>query len=44
MLQNYPNPFNPETIISYNLSSDSEVELVVYNILGKRIAELVKEK
>ena len=41
--QNYPNPFNPETIISFKLSAVSNVNLKVYDMLGKEVATLVNE-
>jgi M6 family metalloprotease-like protein len=39
--QNYPNPFNPTTTISYTLKKDGVVQLRVFDILGKVVAELV---
>ena len=42
--QNYPNPFNPVTNISWQLAVTSEVDLSIYNILGKKVYTLVSEK
>jgi hypothetical protein len=44
LLQNYPNPFNPSTNIRFSLKYESEVRLVVYNILGEMIQELINNK
>jgi hypothetical protein len=42
--QNYPNPFNPETKIEFSLPVTSEVQIVIYNILGQQVATLINEQ
>ena len=37
LAQNYPNPFNPETWIPYQLSSDSNVTIKIYDVSGQSI-------
>ncbi len=41
---NYPNPFNPTTKIVFDVPAQANVSLVVYNILGEKIAELLNNE
>lgn len=39
--QNYPNPFNPATNISFEVPSATNVVLEIYDMLGRKVDELV---
>ena len=41
--QNFPNPFNPTTTFRFDLPGESEVQLAVYDMLGREVAFLVRE-
>ena len=40
LLANYPNPFNPETWIPYELATDTNVKVTIYNTQGVVIRSL----
>jgi hypothetical protein len=50
--QNYPNPFNPSTAIRFDIplvkstrsGEKSKVKIIVYDVLGKQLAELINEE
>ncbi|PIS45967.1 MAG: hypothetical protein COT22_02490, partial [Ignavibacteria bacterium CG08_land_8_20_14_0_20_37_9] len=42
--QNYPNPFNPTTMINYELPSKARVSLILFDILGRKVAALIDEE
>lgn len=40
---NYPNPFNPSTRINYNVEIAGDVSLIIYDMTGRQVKELVNE-
>ena len=44
LLQNYPNPFNLATEIRYQLPEASEVQIIIYDLLGQELRRLVEER
>jgi M6 family metalloprotease-like protein len=41
LFNNYPNPFNPSTKIKFALPGSGYVKLIIYDILGSKVATLV---
>ena len=41
LLGNYPNPFNPSTTIEFSLPEAGFAQLVIYNVMGQKVRELV---
>lgn len=42
--QNYPNPFNPSTQIQYSIAEAGLVNIRVFDILGRQVADLVNKQ
>ncbi len=42
--QNYPNPFNPTTTIKFNIPSNQNVKINIYNSIGQLVTELVNKE
>ena len=40
---NFPNPFNPETQIRFEIGKQENVQLVIYDLLGRKVRTLVNE-
>ena len=41
LYQNYPNPFNPSTTLNYYLPSSTSVRLIIYDMLGNVVNNLI---
>ncbi len=41
LYQNFPNPFNPSTTIKFNIDKTGIVRLCIYDMLGKKVIELL---
>jgi len=44
LYQNHPNPFNPSTEINFYILVTGNTSLVVYNVLGQKVATLVNQE
>ncbi len=42
--QNYPNPFNPATTINYHLQKNTNVKIVINNLIGQKIKTLLDQR
>jgi hypothetical protein len=38
----YPNPFNPQATISFGITKDADIDLVIYNLKGERVKQLIQ--
>jgi hypothetical protein len=43
LLPSYPNPFNPSTTISYELARDADVDITIFDALGRSMVTLVRQ-
>jgi len=41
---NYPNPFNPSTMITYDLENKANVRLDIYDLMGRKISNIINKK
>jgi hypothetical protein len=44
LFQNYPNPFNPGTVIRFQIPVPAEIKITIYDILGRQISEVVRQR
>jgi len=42
--QNYPNPFNPSTTMRFSITTESLVQLSVFNLIGQEVARPLDER
>ncbi len=41
--QNYPNPFNPITTLRYDLPEQANVNIIIYDIMGRQVKSLINQ-
>lgn len=41
--QNYPNPFNQTTEIQYSLPNDTQISIIIFDLMGREVMNLVNE-
>ena len=44
LYQNYPNPFNPKTLIRFDLPKESNVKILIYDILGRLTKKIIDNR
>ena len=44
LFQNYPNPFNPTTMIKFGVPEESNANIIIYNLLGEKVATLINKE
>jgi hypothetical protein len=42
--QPYPNPFNPVTNIRYDLAEDAQVNITIYDMMGRKVSTLISSR
>ena len=42
--QNYPNPFNPTTQVNYDLPERGSVQIMIYDLMGRKVKTLINNE
>lgn len=43
LYQNFPNPFNPITTIKFDIPEETDVKIIIYDILGREVKTLIDQ-